>query len=50
MEFSSYKFKEGETIGDFANRFSLEAQTLVAMKAATFINVKNALLNAVRDN
>ena len=35
---------------EFADRFYLEAQTLISLKAASFIDVKSALLNAVRPN
>ncbi|KAJ9057709.1 hypothetical protein DSO57_1020044 [Entomophthora muscae] len=42
MEFTEGKIKK--------ERFYLEAQTLVAMGAATFVDVKGALLNYVRPN
>ncbi|KAJ9081631.1 hypothetical protein DSO57_1012514 [Entomophthora muscae] len=35
---------------EFADRFYLEAWTLISLKAASFINVKSALLNAVQTN
>lgn len=48
MEFMETKFQKGETILAFADRFYMEAQTLLSSKAATFIDVKAALLGAVR--
>ncbi|KAJ9059446.1 hypothetical protein DSO57_1002025 [Entomophthora muscae] len=35
---------------EFADRFYLEAQTLISLKAASFIDVKSSLLNAVQPN
>ncbi|KAJ9055418.1 hypothetical protein DSO57_1004277 [Entomophthora muscae] len=35
---------------EFAERFYLEAQTLISLKAASFIDFKSALLNAVQPN
>ncbi|KAJ9077730.1 hypothetical protein DSO57_1013995 [Entomophthora muscae] len=35
---------------DFADRFYLEAQTLISLKSSSFIDVKSALLNAVQPN
>ncbi|KAJ9048123.1 hypothetical protein DSO57_1038165 [Entomophthora muscae] len=35
---------------EFSNRFYLESQTLISLKASSFIDVKSALLNAVLPN
>ncbi|KAJ9051341.1 hypothetical protein DSO57_1005343 [Entomophthora muscae] len=50
MEFTEGKIKKGESLMDFSESFYLEAQTLVSMGAATFVDVKGALLNYVRPN
>ncbi|KAJ9050557.1 hypothetical protein DSO57_1013359 [Entomophthora muscae] len=50
MEFTEEKIKKGESLMEFSKRFYLEAQTLVSMGDATFVNVKGALLNYVRPN
>ena len=50
MDFIEGGFKKGESIQEFADRFYLEAQTLASLKAASFVDVKSALLNAVRPN
>ena len=50
MDFVEGGIKKGETMQEFADRFYLEAQTLISLKAASFIDVKSALLNAVRPN
>lgn len=50
MEFTEGKINKGETLVDFSARFYLEAQTLISMGAATFVDVKGALLNYVRPN
>ncbi|KAJ9073157.1 hypothetical protein DSO57_1019507 [Entomophthora muscae] len=50
MEFTEGKIKKGETLMEFLERFYLEAQTLVSMGAATFVDVKEALLNYVHPN
>lgn len=50
MDFVNSAFKPGETISEFADRFYLEAQTLVSMDAATTTDVRNALIHAVSPN
>ncbi|KAJ9086395.1 hypothetical protein DSO57_1004457 [Entomophthora muscae] len=42
--------RKGETMQELADRFYLEAHTLISLKAASFIDVKTALLNAVQPN
>ncbi|KAJ9085445.1 hypothetical protein DSO57_1013904 [Entomophthora muscae] len=42
--------RKGETMQEFADRFYLKAQTLISLKAASFIDVKSALINAVQPN
>ncbi|KAJ9075083.1 hypothetical protein DSO57_1000363 [Entomophthora muscae] len=50
IDFVEGGIKKGETMQEFVDRFYLEAQTLSSLKAASFINVKSALFNAVRPN
>ncbi|KAJ9063500.1 hypothetical protein DSO57_1000083 [Entomophthora muscae] len=50
MDFVKGGIKKGEIMQEFADRFYLEAQTLISLKAASFIDVKSALLNAVQSN
>ncbi|KAJ9080395.1 hypothetical protein DSO57_1025519 [Entomophthora muscae] len=50
MDFVKGGIKKGETMQEFADRFYLEAQTLISLKAAPFIDVKSALLNTVWPN
>ncbi|KAJ9057646.1 hypothetical protein DSO57_1020519 [Entomophthora muscae] len=50
MYFVEGGIKKGETMQEFSDRFYLEAQTLISLKAAFFIDVKSALLNAVQPN
>ncbi|KAJ9070396.1 hypothetical protein DSO57_1008437 [Entomophthora muscae] len=50
MDFVKGGIKKGETMQGYADRFYLEAQTLISLKAALFIDVKSAWLNAVRPN
>ncbi|KAJ9074460.1 hypothetical protein DSO57_1006110 [Entomophthora muscae] len=50
MDFVEGGIKRGETMQEFADSFYLEAQTLISLKAASFIDVKSALLNAVQPN
>lgn len=47
IEFMDLQFLRGETIAEFSSRFSLEAQNLYFAKAASFIDTKAALLNAL---
>ncbi|KAJ9070248.1 hypothetical protein DSO57_1010287 [Entomophthora muscae] len=50
MDFVEGGIRKEETMQEFADRFYLEAQTLISLKAASFIDVKSALLNAVQPN
>ncbi|KAJ9052940.1 hypothetical protein DSO57_1029100 [Entomophthora muscae] len=50
MNFVEGGIIKGETMQEFADRFYLEAHTLISLKAASFIYVNSALLNAVRPN
>ncbi|KAJ9073092.1 hypothetical protein DSO57_1020125 [Entomophthora muscae] len=50
MDFVEGGIRKGEAMQEFADRFYLEAQTLISLKAASFIDVKSALLNAVQPN
>ncbi|KAJ9060194.1 hypothetical protein DSO57_1033454 [Entomophthora muscae] len=50
MDFVKGGIRKGETMQEFADRFSLEAQTLISLKAASFIDVKSSLINAVQPN
>ncbi|KAJ9065932.1 hypothetical protein DSO57_1014552 [Entomophthora muscae] len=48
MDFVEGGIRKGETMQEFADRFYLEAQILISLKAGSFIDVKSALLNAVQ--
>ncbi|KAJ9050326.1 hypothetical protein DSO57_1015351 [Entomophthora muscae] len=50
MNFVKGGIRKGEIMQEFADRFYLEAQTLISLKADSFIDVKSALLNAVQPN
>ncbi|KAJ9051308.1 hypothetical protein DSO57_1005598 [Entomophthora muscae] len=50
MDFVEGGIRKGETMQEFADRFYIEAQTLISLKAASFTDVKSALLNAVQPN
>ncbi|KAJ9069983.1 hypothetical protein DSO57_1013092 [Entomophthora muscae] len=50
IDFFKGGIKKGKTKQEFSDRFYLEAQTLISMRAASFIDVKSALLNAVQPN
>ncbi|KAJ9085961.1 hypothetical protein DSO57_1009011 [Entomophthora muscae] len=50
MDFVEGGIKKGETIQEFADKFYLEAQNLISLKAASFIDVKSDLLNTVQPN
>ncbi|KAJ9053985.1 hypothetical protein DSO57_1019164 [Entomophthora muscae] len=46
IDFVEGGIRKGETMKEFADRFYLEAQTLIFLKTSSFIDVKSALLNA----
>ncbi|KAJ9070809.1 hypothetical protein DSO57_1003671 [Entomophthora muscae] len=50
IDFVEGGIRKGKTMQEFADRFYLEAQTLISLKATSFIDVKSALLNAVQPN
>ncbi|KAJ9078208.1 hypothetical protein DSO57_1009127 [Entomophthora muscae] len=50
IDFVEEGIRKGETIQEFADRFYFEAQNLISLKAASFINVKSDLLNAAQPN
>ncbi|KAJ9066966.1 hypothetical protein DSO57_1004396 [Entomophthora muscae] len=50
MNFVEGGIRKRETMQEFADRFYLEAQTLISLEAASFIDIKSALLNAVQPN
>ncbi|KAJ9085690.1 hypothetical protein DSO57_1011392 [Entomophthora muscae] len=50
MDFVEGGIRKRETLQDFADRFYLEFQTLISLQAASFINVKSPLLNALQPN
>ncbi|KAJ9088042.1 hypothetical protein DSO57_1027051 [Entomophthora muscae] len=50
IDFVEGGIKKGETMQEFSDRFYLESQTLISLKAASFIDTKSALLNAVQAN
>ncbi|KAJ9071601.1 hypothetical protein DSO57_1035368 [Entomophthora muscae] len=50
MDFVEGNIRKGETMQDFTDRFYQEAQTLIYLKTASFIDVKSALINAVQPN
>ncbi|KAJ9058591.1 hypothetical protein DSO57_1010821 [Entomophthora muscae] len=50
IDFVEGGIRKGETMQEFADRFYLEDQTLISLKAAYFFDVKSALLNAVQPN
>ncbi|KAJ9059123.1 hypothetical protein DSO57_1005626 [Entomophthora muscae] len=50
MDFVEGGIKKGEITQESVDRFYLEAQTLISLKAASFIDVKSILLNEVLPN
>ncbi|KAJ9085866.1 hypothetical protein DSO57_1009706 [Entomophthora muscae] len=50
MDFVKGGIKKGKNMQEFENIFYLEAQTLISLKAASFIDANSALLNTVQPN